>query len=192
MEIFFIFGAYLLGAAPFAVLVSLAMGLPDPRGYGSGNPGATNVARGGGRKAAILTFFADAAKGAVPAWLGARFFGMEISALAGVAAVVGHSFPVFLKFKGGKGVATGLGVFGAWNPIFLGTAILVWAGTFWAWRISSISSLSAMAATVLLSVYLAKSGESTVTAGVVCIAGLVAIRHKKNIADLIRGKERKF
>ena len=192
METLFILGAYLLGATPFAILVSRAMGLPDPRNYGSGNPGATNVARSGSRSAAILTFFADAAKGAIPAWLGLRFFGTEISALAGFAAVVGHSFPVFLKFKGGKGVATGFGVFGIWNPAFLGLAAIVWAGTFLAWRTSSVSSLSALTAATLLSFHLAESGDWTIAAGTTCVTGLVAVRHRKNIADLIHGKERKF
>ena len=190
MEIVLILCAYLLGSAPFAILISRAMGLPDPREYGSGNPGASNVARSGNRGAAILTLFADFAKGALSAGAGTHFFGPEIGAAAGAAAVAGHVFPVFLKFKGGKGVATGLGVFGAWDPAFLAAALTAWAATFWIWRISSVSSLSAMAtAAVLFSVM--GVYWATVYAAVF-VAVLVAARHKKNITDLIRGKERKF
>ena len=193
MEALFILGAYLLGATPFAILISRAMGLPDPRGYGSGNPGATNVARGGGRGAAILTLFADAAKGALPAWLGAFFFGAEIAALAGVAAVVGHAFPVFLKFKGGKGVAAGLGAFSGWNPAACALTVAAWVLIFRIWRISSVASLGAMAtAVVLFGIFAAESGDWTAAAGAACVAGLVAIRHRQNISDLIRGKERSF
>ena len=193
METLFVLGAYFLGATPFAILISRAMGLPDPRDYGSGNPGATNVARGGSRAAAILTLFADAAKGAIPAWLGARFFGAEIAALAGVAAVVGHAFPVFLKFKGGKGVATGLGVFGGWNPAVLAATLAAWILIFRIWRLSSVASLGAMAtAGVLFAALSAESGDWAAGGGAACVAVLVAVRHRKNIADLARGKERSF
>ena len=191
---------YLSGSAPFAILISRAMGLPDPRGYGSGNPGATNVARSGSRSAAILTLFADAAKGALPAWVGGAYFGAEAAALAGSAAAVGHAFPVFLKFKGGKSVATALGVFAAWNPIVLAAALLTWAGTFWVWRISSVSSLSAMMVAAILFMVAAFHFPDSdfgfngweIAAGGIFISTLVSLRHKQNIADLISGRERKF
>ena len=196
MEAVLIAFSYLLGSVPFAILVSRAMGLPDPRGYGSGNPGATNVARGGGRLPAIITLFADAAKGALPAAAGAHFFGADIAALSGAAAVCGHAFPVFLKFKGGKSVATGFGVFAAWNPIILAAALATWAGTFLVWRISSISSLSAMGMAAILfagfAAWSEESGSWEIAAGAVFVAALVAARHRKNIADLISGKERTF
>ena len=196
MELALTLSAYLLGSTPFAILVPRAMRMPDPRNYGSGNPGASNVARGGSRTAAILTLFADAAKGALPAGVGAHFFGAETAALAGVAAVTGHIFPVFLKFKGGKGVATGFGVFGVWNPVLLAAALVVWAVTFRIWRISSVSSLSAMATAAILfpgaAIYFGEDGNWTIALAAVFVAALVAVRHRKNIADLTRGKERKF
>ena len=196
MELALTLLAYLLGSAPFAILVSRAMRLPDPRNYGSGNPGASNVARSGSRIAAILTLFADAIKGALPAGVGAHFFGMEVAALAGAAAVVGHIFPIFLKFKGGKGVATGFGVFGVWNPVILAVALAVWAATFRIWRISSVSSLSAMVTGAILfsgaAIYSGENVNWAVALAAVFVAVLVAVRHKRNIADLIHGKERKF
>ena len=196
MELVLTLLAYLLGSAPFAILVSRAMRLPDPRDYGSGNPGASNVARSGSRTAAILTLFADAAKGALPVGVGAHFFGAEIAALAGVAAVTGHIFPVFLKFKGGKGVATGFGVFGMWNPVILAATLVIWAVTFRIWRISSVSSLSAMATAAILfpaaAIYFGEDRNWTIASAAVFVAILVAVRHQKNIADLTRGKERKF
>ena len=196
MELVLTLAAYLLGSTPFAILVSRAMRLPDPRDYGSGNPGASNVARSGSRTAAILTLFADAAKGALPAGVGAHFFGAEAAALAGVAAVTGHIFPIFLKFKGGKGVATGFGVFAVWNPVLLAAALAVWAVTFRIWRISSVSSLSAVTTAAVLfpatAIYFGEDGNWAAAFAAVFVAALVAVRHSKNIADLTRGKERKF
>ncbi|HPR06050.1 MAG TPA: glycerol-3-phosphate acyltransferase, partial [Denitromonas sp.] len=106
--------AYLIGSVPFAVVVSKAFGLNDPRNYGSGNPGATNVLRSGNKAAAALTLIGDAAKGLIAVWV-MRQFGSDAPsavALAGIAAFIGHVFPVFLGFKGGKGVATAIGVLG--------------------------------------------------------------------------------
>lgn len=109
--------AYLLGSLPFAVIVSQLYGLEDPRSHGSGNPGATNVLRTGSKSAALLTLLGDATKGWLAVWLAGYFCGDDTLtiAIAGVAAFVGHVYPVFLKFKGGKGVATALGVLAGWS-----------------------------------------------------------------------------
>ena len=142
---------YLLGSLPFAVLVSRVLRYPDPRTYGSGNPGATNVLRGAGRVAAVLTLVGDAGKGALAVWVGRIVGSGETLALAcGAAAFFGHLFPVFLRFRGGKGVATFLGVLLAFEP-WLGLACSgVWLVVALATRFSSLASLSAAAAAPLL------------------------------------------
>src|SRR5215469_1559238 len=123
--------AYLIGSISFAVIVSAAMGLADPRSYGSKNPGATNVLRSGNKAAAILTLLGDAFKGWLAVWLVARFgphYGLDDAgvAVAALAVFLGHLYPVFFKFKGGKGVATAAGVLLAINPVLGGATLLTW------------------------------------------------------------------
>jgi acyl phosphate:glycerol-3-phosphate acyltransferase len=188
----FVVVAYLLGSLSFAVIVSRAMRLPDPRSFGSGNPGATNVLRTGRKAAAVLTLLGDALKGWVAVVLAralAPQFGLDdgVVLLCAMAVFVGHLFPVFFGFKGGKGVATALGVLVGLNP-WLGLACLVtWlliAGVF------RISSLAALLTAVLAPVYaglLMGWDSSAIT--VLVISLLLVYRHKSNLIKLVNGEE---
>jgi len=130
--------AYLLGSLPFAVIVSKLYGLEDPRSHGSGNPGATNVLRTGRKSAALFTLLGDSLKGWLAVWLAGRFGGDTLAvAMAGVAAFLGHVYPVFLKFKGGKGVATALGVLAGWSGPLALAAVSAWLVTAALTRYSS-------------------------------------------------------
>jgi acyl phosphate:glycerol-3-phosphate acyltransferase len=184
--------AYLLGSLSFAVIVSRAMRLDDPRSYGSGNPGATNVLRSGNKTAAILTLLLDALKGVV-AVLAARALAPRLGlvdttiALAGVAAFLGHLYPVFFRFQGGKGVATAAGVLLALNP-WLGLASL---GTWLVVAFSTrYSSLAALITAVLAPVYAwMLAGDLGVVALVAVMSVLLVWRHRSNIAKLRNGTE---
>lgn len=177
---------------PFAVIVSRTMGLADPRSYGSGNPGATNVLRSGNKKAAVLTLLGDALKGWLAVYLAERFadaWGVGDFGLAAVALAVfiGHLYPVFLRFKGGKGVATAAGVLFAIDPI-LGLAV---AAT---WLIIAVffrySSLAALVAAVFAPLYYVfMFGLGPYAPAVIVMAILLIYRHRANIAKLIAGKE---
>lgn len=188
----FVVAAYLLGSISFAVLMSKAFGLPDPRSYGSGNPGATNVLRSGKKAAAVLTLLGDAAKG----WL-AVFAAMQFSArdeqggvlVAAVALAVflGHLFPVFLSFKGGKGVATALGVLLGLN-IWLGlSALATWLLMALLFRFSSLAALTASAGAPVYAVLLDLPREWVLASGIMSL--LLIWRHKSNIQKLLAGKE---
>jgi glycerol-3-phosphate acyltransferase PlsY len=184
--------AYLIGSISFAVVVSRAMGLADPRSYGSGNPGATNVLRTGNKAAAVLTLLGDAAKGAVAVLLAqsvARRYGFTdfTLALVGLAAFVGHLFPVFHRFQGGKGVATAAGVLLALSP-WLGLATLAtWIVIAVFFRYSSLAALvSAIFAPLY---YLLLSGGDRVLLPLFAMSALLVWRHGKNIANLLAGKE---
>lgn len=186
-----VFG-YLAGSLSFAVIVSRAMGLPDPHSYGSGNPGATNVMRTGNRKAAVLTLVGDALKGLVVVLVAravADRFGFDAAdiAAAGLAAFLGHLFPVFFGFKGGKGVATAAGVLFGLSG-WLGLAVLgCWAGAFAITRISSVGALSAAAAAPVVTWFLRGSGGET--GFVAVMAALLVWRHRSNIRKLMAGTE---
>lgn len=176
--------AYLLGSVPFAVVVSRSMGLPDPRSFGSGNPGATNVMRTGSRKAAALTLLGDAGKGALAVALG-RWAGLDTDelALCGLAAFVGHVFSVFLGFRGGKGVATAAGVLLVLEPV-LGLAVCgVWLAAFRLSRVSAVGALSAGLAAIPLG-WLVLGGS--VAAWSVALMSLILLaRHQSNIRQLL-------
>jgi acyl phosphate:glycerol-3-phosphate acyltransferase len=179
-----ILGAYLLGSISFAIVVSWLLRLPDPRSYGSKNPGATNVLRTGSRAAAVLTLLGDAGKGALAVWL-ASFFTPEL-ALAGLAAFLGHLFPVFHRFQGGKGVATAAGVLFAldWR-IGLGT-VITWLVIAVCLRYSSLAALVAalfapFAAALLL------GWDTAIIVGV--MSAFLVWRHKANISRLFAGTE---
>lgn len=188
----FIVLAYLIGSVPFAVIVSRTMGLADPRSYGSGNPGATNVLRSGNKKAAVLTLVGDAFKGWFAVFLAQRLadaWGVGDFGLAAVALAVfvGHLYPVFLRFKGGKGVATAAGVLLAIDPI-LGLAVLA------TWLIIAIffrySSLAALVAAVFAPLYYVfMFGFGPYAPAVVVMAMLLIYRHRANIGKLMAGKE---
>ena len=181
---------YLLGSLPFAVIVSKAFGLADPRSFGSKNPGATNVLRSGNKPAALLTLLGDAAKG----WLAMRLAGtlgadaMGVAA-AGIAAFLGHVFPLFLGFKGGKGVATALGVLAG----FSGWLALACAGTWIAvaavFRYSSLAGLAA-AVVAPFAAWRIVDGEVAVAVGIMSL--LLFWRHKENIRKLLAGTEGKI
>ena len=188
----FILTAYLLGSLSFAVIVSRWMGLDDPRGYGSGNPGATNMLRSGRKSAAAITLLGDALKGWAAVWLAKNFgpqFGLSesMAAWCGLAAFIGHVFPVFFGFKGGKGVATAMGVwvgFDLWLGLACIATWLVMAGLF------RISSLAALTAAVLAPIYtvLILGWGAFAWVGII-MSVLLAYRHRSNIHKLISGTE---
>ena len=182
--------AYLCGSIPTGVLIARQLGV-EVRKVGSGNIGAANVARSAGKKAGLLTLFGDAAKGLLPVLL-VRFLDLGETTLAAtvVAALLGHLFSPFLGFSGGKGVATGLGVFLGLAPYAILFALLLFLATFALSRIVSLSSLVAAAATPLLLLLLAYPREHVV-AGLV-VALLIIVRHHENIARLWKGQEPKF
>lgn len=187
--------AYLIGSLSFAVIVSRLMKLPDPRSFGSRNPGATNVLRSGKKKAAALTLLGDALKGWVAVMLARVFapqFGLDadVVLLCGLAVFIGHLYPVFFGFKGGKGVATALGMLLGLN-LWIGLACLAtWIAMAFVLR---ISSLSALTTAVLAPVYaLVFVGWGNLTMTVLVIALLLVYRHKSNILNLVSGKEQRI
>ena len=187
--------AYLIGSLSFAVLVSRAMGLGDPRSYGSGNPGATNVLRTGNKGAAVLTLALDALKGFVPVWTVAAFgapwgLGEGTAALVGVAAFLGHLWPVFFGFKGGKGVATAAGVLVGLNPwLGMGT-LLTWLIIAYFFRYSSLAALVSALFAPFYQLLIWGPGPTAIAAGVM---GLLLIwRHAANIQKLLNGTESKL
>jgi glycerol-3-phosphate acyltransferase PlsY len=193
--------SYLIGSLSFAVIVSRLMGLSDPRSYGSKNPGATNVLRSGNKKAAVLTLLFDAVKGWVPVvWVlqhGAAFGLSEgTAAAAGLAAFLGHLYPIFFRFQGGKGVATALGVLMGVSPLLgLGVA-LTWLGVAW---FSRYSSLAALLAAVLAPVYYALAADVLwwnfhgPVFGLLCAMGILLVwRHRDNVNRLLAGTESKL
>jgi len=179
--------AYLLGSLSTAILLSKRMGLPDPRTQGSGNPGATNVLRLGNQKAAAITLLGDSLKGFLPVLLARAVEApTEILAITGLAAFLGHLYPVFFKFHGGKGVATALGVllgFSAW--LGLGAAV-TWLGVFF---ITRISSISALIAAILVPLYALKLTPDRISVVVLVMSGLLLWRHRSNLQRLIQRKE---
>lgn len=188
-------GGYLLGSVSFAVVVSRVFGLADPRSYGSGNPGATNVLRSGSKAAAVLTLLGDALKGVLAVWLVRRFgpqfgLGEATAAWAGAAAFIGHLFPVFFRFQGGKGVATFLGVILIVNPWLGAAACLLWLLVAFFFRYSSAASLAAAAAAPFIQAFV--WGFDAVLAAVTAMTLLLVFRHQQNIANLLAGKERKI
>ena len=181
-------GGYLAGSIPFALIVSRVMGLPDPRSYGSGNIGATNVLRSGSRIAALLTLAGDVAKGWA-AVLAARAWGLDDAMLAitGFAAFAGHVFPVWLRFRGGKGVATAAGVLMAFDWRVAAAALAVWLAAAALTRYSSLGSIMAALAAPLAAWWLL--GPGPVLAAVAAMAAMIVLRHRANIAKLARGEE---
>ncbi len=187
--------AYLVGSLSFAVIISRLMGLNDPRTYGSGNPGATNVLRSGNKLAAILTLAFDALKGYVPVLLVAIYgpaygLGEGTAALVGLAAFLGHLWPVFFRFQGGKGVATAAGVLLGLNP-WLGLAtLLTWAIIAAFFRYSSLAAIVSAAFAPFYQLLIWGGGP---IAGAVAVMGLLLIwRHSANIQKLLKGTESKL
>ena len=191
--------AYLLGSVSFAILVARVYGLPDPRSHGSGNPGATNMLRTGKKSAAALTLLGDALKGYLAVilaqWVTATYgLPIYLPYLAALAAFLGHLYPVFFGFKGGKGVATALGVLLALDIRLGGLTILTWGVVF---AITRVSSLSALVAATLAPVYgyylLGHGPETRFLAGILALLSLLVLaRHHSNIRKLISGEESAF
>ena len=180
--------AYLLGSVSFAVVFSRIFGLPDPRTYGSGNPGATNVLRSGRKAAAVLTLLGDAAKGAL-AVIVVRALGLGEAAvaLAAVSAFAGHLYPVYFAFKGGKGVATAFGILMALSPLLALGVLTVFGAVIFASRYVSLASVLSAAAASVISPFL--FGWGAVTGAVLTMAVLIVVRHRANIQRLITGEE---
>jgi glycerol-3-phosphate acyltransferase PlsY len=192
-----VLAAYLVGSIPFAVVVSRIMGLADPRSFGSGNPGATNVLRTGNKTAAALTLLGDAAKGWVAvlaAQEAARYAGLPVAvvALCAIAVFLGHLFPVFLNFKGGKGVATALGVLLGINPWLALATAATWLIMAYVTR---YSSLSAIIAAIFAPLYYLLGGNvawprvPSLALAIVILSVILLFRHKANISRLLKGTE---
>jgi acyl phosphate:glycerol-3-phosphate acyltransferase len=195
LTIVFIIAAYLLGSISFAVITSKLFGLADPRTYGSGNPGATNVLRSGKKAAAAFTLFGDAAKGWLAVFLAIHFSPSNVSytmlaAAVALAVFIGHLFPIFLRFKGGKGVATALGVLLGLN-VWVGLGgLATWLFMALVFRFSSLAALTAAVATPIYALLLGLPREWVLASGIMSL--LLIWRHKNNIKNLLAGKEAKI
>lgn len=188
----FAIAAYLIGSVSFAIVVSRVFRLADPRSFGSGNPGATNVLRTGNKTAAALTLLGDCVKGWIPVALAVRFdealgLGDTGIALVAFAVFAGHLWPVFFRFKGGKGVATALGVLLGLNPLLGLAALITWVVVAYAFRYSSLAALiSALFAPFY---YTLLFGVGPIGLAVLAMGALLIWRHRKNIGNLLAGKE---
>ena len=184
-------GGYLLGSVSSAVLVSKLMGLPDPRQSGSGNPGATNVLRLGNKPAAALTLLGDVLKGVLPVLI-AKYLDADTTgiALAGLGAFLGHLFPVFFGFAGGKGVATSLGIFLALNPLIASLQIVLWTLMALVFRYSSLAALVAALVTPVLLAW--QMNDPVLTGFGIILGALLVFRHRANLVRLVQGNESKI
>ena len=195
LTLIFVVAAYLLGSVSFAVMTSKAFGMADPRTYGSGNPGATNVLRSGKKAAAALTLLGDAGKGWLAMFLAIKFAphdtqGLLMVSLVALAVFLGHLFPVFLKFQGGKGVATALGVLLALN-VWMGLGVLLtWIVMAAVFRYSSLSALVAAVAAPVYAMMVHLRPELVLATAIMSM--LLIWRHKSNIQNLMSGKENKI
>ena len=192
MTIALVLVAYLIGSVSFAVVVSRVMGLPDPRSYGSKNPGATNVLRTGRKAAAVLTLLGDCAKGWLAVFLTDYFFATAVPpvykmAPVAVAVIIGHMYPVFHRFQGGKGVATALGVLLALNPWLAAGAASTWIVIALFFRRSSLAALIAAVSAPVFCYMLYEIHPYTLAVGIIAL--LLIWRHKANIRNLLAGTE---
>lgn len=185
MFIIMAIAAYLLGSIPFGLVLTRYAGLGDIRNIGSGNIGATNVLRTGNRRLAAATLLLDIAKGTVAVLIG-RAFGPDLAVVAGGAAILGHLFPVWLRFRGGKGVATSLGVLLGLSPLLGLLTAATWLATAYRFRYSSLAALAAAAAAPFYAWLLL---DCQASAFVVLVAILIAFRHEANIRRLLAGQE---
>jgi glycerol-3-phosphate acyltransferase PlsY len=188
---FAILAAYLLGSVPFAMISSKLFGLADPRSYGSGNPGATNVLRSGNKKAALFTLIGDALKGWAAVFIAQTMgFSNTVIGLVALAVFLGHLYPVFLKFKGGKGVATAAGVLLALDPL-LGLAVAgTWLFIAYAFRYSSLAAVMAAALAPVYAVLMHGANNAAIVVGLIGMA-LIG-KHWQNIQRLMAGQESKI
>jgi glycerol-3-phosphate acyltransferase PlsY len=189
--------SYLLGSIPFGLLFSKWSGMGDIRNIGSGNIGATNVLRTGNKKIAIATLLCDVLKGAIPIILIHKYYAPGSAAnwvetCVALAAVLGHVFPIWLRFKGGKGVATALGVYFSLNPWLGGLTLLTWLIMAKVFRISSLSALVASTVSPLIAYYLCHWSMTTLVYNTLFIAILILHTHRDNIRRLLSGQESKI
>lgn len=191
IPIIWIVAAYLLGSISFGILISRMFGLPDPRTVGSGNPGATNVLRSGKKMAALLTLLGDAFKGWFPVWLALQSgMLMWVVSWVGFAVFLGHLYPIYYRFKGGKGVATALGVLLALS-VWLGLAVvIVWVVVFAIWRYSSLAAILAALLAPVIAYFLLPYKDYLLLTLVITV--LLIWRHRSNIQKLLAGTEAGF
>ncbi len=187
-DILLVLAGYLFGSISSAIIVCRLMGLPDPRSEGSGNPGATNVLRVGGKKAAAITLVGDLLKGTIPILAGRLLgAGPETLALIGAAAFLGHLYPVFFGFKGGKGIATGFGVLLGWSWLACLLTAITWLLVA---KLSKISSLAALTAFLLAPLFVwFTTGQWWYTVTMVILTAITYWRHRSNIRNLLAGTE---
>jgi len=183
--------AYLLGSVPFAMISSKLFGLADPRTYGSGNPGATNVLRSGNKRAAVFTLVGDALKGWVAVFAAQKLgFSDNAVGLVALAVFFGHLFPVFLKFRGGKGVATAAGVLVALDPLLGLATLATWIFVALAFRYSSLASVLAAALAPVFQIMIHGANGQTIVVGILALA-LIG-KHWQNLQRLLGGQEAKI
>jgi glycerol-3-phosphate acyltransferase PlsY len=181
--------AYLIGSVPFGVILTRLGGAGDLRQIGSGNIGATNVLRTGRKGLALATLAFDILKGALPVWLGHRFFGPDIAVVAGLGAVVGHCFPVWLGFRGGKGVATACGVVATLTPLVAAIVLALFIAIAWLTRYVSLASILAAAAAGPFAFWLGHFQPGQLY---LALALLIVLKHAGNIGRLLKGEEAKL
>ena len=188
VDVAVVFIAYLVGSIASAILVCRAMGLPDPRGEGSGNPGATNVLRIGGKGPAALTLSGDVLKGVLPVALAGNLsHSPTVAALSALAAFLGHLYPLYFRFRGGKGMATALGAIAALAWPVAGVMCAIWLAVAAATRYASLASMTAAVGAPVAALWLAPHPANPTV--LVVIAALVLWRHRENIHRLLRGTE---
>ena len=184
-----ILAAYLLGSIPFALILARRWG-SDPRAVGSGNLGAANVMRASGVTAGVLVAVLDIAKGAASVWLAARVSdGAELPAAAGLAAIVGHIYPIWLRFRGGKGAATACGVFSMLTPLAVPPALAIFAAVVWLSKYISLGSVLASIALPPIAYALGSPAPAVIAGG--AAAGLIVFRHRSNVLRVWGGTERR-
>ncbi|PCI55706.1 MAG: acyl-phosphate glycerol 3-phosphate acyltransferase [Methylophilaceae bacterium] len=192
VPVIWIVGAYLLGSVSFGILISKLFGLADPRTVGSGNPGATNVLRSGKKSAALLTLLGDALKGWLPVWLALQSnMLMWVVSLVGVAVFLGHLYPIYFKFKGGKGVATALGIMIAVSPLLALATSVTWGVVFAVSRYASLASIVAALLSPVFAYYFLLPYTNYVML-IFVLAALLVWRHRLNIQKLLAGTESGF
>jgi glycerol-3-phosphate acyltransferase PlsY len=182
--------AYLIGSVPFALILARRLGTADLRRIGSGNLGAANVLRTSGVRAGITVMLLDVAKGAGSVMLAQRFDAGTVTAAAGLAAIVGHVFPLWLRFRGGKGVATACGVFSVLTPLAIGPTLAVFLSTVWISRYISVGSI--VASVALPPIAYATGSPAPVLGATVAASTLILIRHRTNLARVLAGTEQRI